>query len=104
MNALTSLRYVTNSGLTMVALVYPTIGYGEENPAKLAGTARFDLSAGASVGTLDGGQIIAGNGSIQRPNWVPDSQQPAAYTVSFPVSRLGCARLRSGSRRQAAGP
>ena len=74
MNALTSLRCVTYSGLTMVALVYPTIGYGEENPAKLAGTARFDLSAGASVGTLDDGQIIAGNGSIQRPNWVPESQ------------------------------
>ena len=41
------------------------------------------------MGTLENGQIIAGIGSIQRPNWVPESQQSAAYTVNFPVSRLG---------------
>lgn len=58
-------------------------------PVKLANSARIDLSAGAGVGKLDDGQVVVGNGSIQRPNWVPESQQSAAYTVNFPVTRLG---------------
>ena len=89
MNALSSLRLGTFTILSIAVLLCPTIGYGEESPAKLAGSARFDLSAGASVGTLDDGQIIGGNGSIQRPNWMPESQQSAVYTVNIPVTRLG---------------
>lgn len=61
----------------------------ESEPVKLAGSARFDLSAGAGVRSIEDGQIVAGNGSIQRPNWLAEDQQSKAFTVNFPVSRLG---------------
>ena len=48
----------------------------QSEPVKLAESARFDLSAGAGLRSLDDGQIIAGNGSIQRPNWVAEDQRP----------------------------
>jgi endoglucanase len=62
-------------------------------PVKLASEARFDLSASADVRALDVGRIVSGIGSIQRPNWIPADEQPRAYTVNFPVSRLGWREL-----------
>ena len=35
------------------------------------------------------GVIIEGNGSIERKNWVSESEQPRGYTVNFPVTHLG---------------
>ena len=32
-------------------------------PVKLATTARFDMTADATVGALDDGQVVAGNGT-----------------------------------------
>jgi endoglucanase len=71
-------------------LLLPSSLFGAQSePVKLAGSARFDLSAGAGVRSLDDGQVISGNGSIQRPNWVAENQRSWAFTVNFPVSRLG---------------
>ena len=66
----------------------------QSEPLKLAGSARFDLNAEAGVLSLDDCQVIAGNGSIERPNWVAEDQRARAYTVNFPVSRLGWRELK----------
>jgi endoglucanase len=58
-------------------------------PVKLAGAARFDLSADARAASIEDGQVIAGNGSIDRMNWVAKSNQPRGYTVNFPITHLG---------------
>jgi endoglucanase len=58
-------------------------------PAKLANSARFDLSAEPQVGAIEGGVVIKGYGTITRKNWVSASEQPLGYTVSAPVTHLG---------------
>jgi endoglucanase len=58
-------------------------------PVKLASAARFDLSADARAGSIEDGQIIAGNGSSERMNWVAESDRPRGYTVNFPITNLG---------------
>jgi endoglucanase len=61
----------------------------EGDPVKLAGAARFDLRADARAHAIEGGQVIEGNGSITRMNWVSESEQPRGYTLNFPVTHLG---------------
>lgn len=69
------------------SLVVPARADGE--PVKLAGAARFDLSADPQTGRIEGGRVIAGNGSLARKNWVSESEQPRGYTVNFPITPLG---------------
>ncbi len=63
-------------------------GQGVE-PAKLAESARFDISAEPGVQALDHGRALSGGGTIGRMNWVPAAEQSRSYTVSFPVSYRG---------------
>jgi endoglucanase len=67
----------------------PAIAFASGEPVKLATAARFDLTADAKVGAIEKGQVVEGNGSIDRMNWVPESDQVRGYTVNFPVSHLG---------------
>lgn len=57
--------------------------FGQGNPLKLGTQARFDLMASAEVGSIDGGQIILGAGSVARMNWIPAADQSRSYTVYF---------------------
>ena len=41
------------------------------------------------AGSIEDGQVIAGNGSIDRMNWVAESDRPRGYTVNFPITHLG---------------
>src|SRR4051812_25310269 len=81
------------SALVLALSLSGTIARAQTEPAKLAASARFDLSASAEVGTLENGQVVAGNGSIQRPNWMPADRRSTAYTANFPVTRLGWREL-----------
>ncbi len=58
-------------------------------PVKLAGTARFDLSADEHTGTIEEGRFLEGDGSLARMNWLAAAEQPRAYTASFPVTYRG---------------
>jgi endoglucanase len=57
--------------------------YGQSNPLKLATQARFDLTASTETGSIDGGQIVTGAGTVARMNWIPVADQPRSYTVHF---------------------
>ncbi|APW61403.1 glycoside hydrolase family 5 protein [Paludisphaera borealis] len=70
-------------------LLIPTAFALADEPVKLAGSARFDLTADAKTGAIDDGRITVGDGSIDRPNWLPADRQTGSYTVNFPVSRIG---------------
>ncbi len=81
------------AGVLIVALALGSgaaagIVRGDE-PAKLASTARFDLAVDLAAGAIEQGRITTGQGSIARPNWLSEPAQGRAYTVNFPVSRLG---------------
>jgi endoglucanase len=67
----------------------PLFARADGEPTKLASAARFDLSADQKTGSIDGGRVTEGNGSIERMNWVSESEQPRGYTVNFPVTHLG---------------
>jgi endoglucanase len=75
--------------LILPYVLIPSLAMADGEPVKLAGGARFDLSADAHVGKIDDGRVIDGNGSIERKNWVSESEQPRGYTVNFPVTHLG---------------
>jgi endoglucanase len=75
--------------LILPFVLIPTLAMADGEPVKLAGGARFDLSADAHVGKIDNGRVIEGNGSIERKNWVSESEQSRGYTVNFPVTDLG---------------
>ena len=62
-------------------------------PVKMAGAARFDLLADARAGSIQDGQVITGNGSIERMNWVAETDRPRGYTVNFPITHLGLRSL-----------
>jgi endoglucanase len=66
-----------------------TPAVGQSHPVKLAGTARFDLSADAAVGSLNDGKVVAGDGSAERMNWVPEADRLRGYTVNFPITHFG---------------
>jgi endoglucanase len=75
--------------LTLFLGLSPVPALAEGEPVKLAGVARFDLSADDNVGAIEKGQVIEGNGSIERKNWIAEAEQPRGYTVNFPVTHLG---------------
>ena len=63
-------------------------GHTADNPLKLAGSARFDITATAEAGELTQGEVTRGDGTIGRKNWVPAAEQSRGYTVNFPLSRF----------------
>ncbi|MGP0063718.1 MAG: glycoside hydrolase family 5 protein [Isosphaeraceae bacterium] len=69
----------------IVAFSSRVTAFGDE-PAKLAQTARFDLSADARAGSIEDGRVVEGDGSIARMNWMPSAEQSRGYTVNVPVS------------------
>jgi len=74
---------------TLVLALAMVSSLAAAEPVKMAGAARFDLSADARAGSIEDGQVIAGNGSIERMNWVSESDRPRGYTVNFPITHLG---------------
>jgi endoglucanase len=86
MRRTTCMRSVLVHGL-LVSVGLTASAAGEAT--RLASSARFDLTADDRVGALEHGQVVAGEGSIERPNWVPESQQILSYTVQFPVVHFG---------------
>ena len=76
--------------LTLLVSISPAAARADGEPAKLAGAARFDVTADARTGSIDHGQVVEGNGSIERMNWVSESARTRGYTVNFPVTHLGC--------------
>jgi endoglucanase len=77
-------------GLVLALLLglTPSPGFADE-PVKLASAARFDLMADAQARAIEGGQVIEGKGSIERMNWVSESEQLRGYTVGFRITHLG---------------
>jgi len=71
--------------LSLLAVTPLTAG----EPVKLASSARFDLSADSQVGAIEEGKVVEGSGTIERKNWVMESEQPLGYTTTIPVTRLG---------------
>ena len=82
--------------VALVCAIIPASARADGEPAKLASTARFDLSGDARVGSLEAGRVVAGSGTIMRMNWVPEAQQPRGYTVSLPVTHVGWHSLTVG--------
>ena len=74
---------------TLVLALAMVSSLAAAEPVKMAGAARFDLSADARAGSIEDGQVIAGYGSIERMNWVAESDRPRGYTVNFPITYLG---------------
>jgi endoglucanase len=58
----------------------------DNEPVRLAATGRLDLRAEGT--SIENGQIVAGGGTIERMNWIPESDRPRSYTINFSVSRL----------------
>ncbi len=80
--------------LRIVQRVVVIIGFASAfasaaEPVRLAGTARFDLSADVQVGAIEEGRFLEGDGSLSRMNWVAAAEQPRGYTASIPVTYRG---------------
>ena len=90
--------------ISVLTALEPVSSRGEGEPVRLATAARFDLSADVEAGSLEDGKVVAGNGTLARMTWVPESEQARGYTVSFAVTDLGWRRWRSSSRRPAPEP
>lgn len=56
-------------------------------PVKVASQGRFDLSS--PTVKLEKGEVLAGNGQIQRMNWQRAEEQARGYTANFAVTRFG---------------
>lgn len=81
------MRGMLEGAVGLLLVVGPALHADE--PAKMATSARFDLSADPQVGAIEKGAVVKGNGTIARKNWVAESEQPLGYTVSFAVTHLG---------------
>ena len=62
-------------------------------PVKLAGAARFDLSADDQVGKIENGRVIEGNGSIERQELGRRIRAAAGLHGEFPGHPSGLASL-----------
>ena len=82
--------------VALVCAIVPASALADAEPAKLAATARFDLTGDARIGSLEDGRVVAGNGTIARMNWVPEAQQSRGYTVNLPVTHIGWRSLAVG--------
>src|SRR5271163_3425239 len=74
---------------TLLVAFSPVPTLADSEQVKLAATARFDIVADAHAGVLDDGKVVAGNGTIERRNWVAESEKRRGYTINFPVSHRG---------------
>ncbi len=72
----------------LLAFSTGAIAAGDE-PLRLARGARFDLTADDQAKAIEQGRVVLGDGSIERPNWLPPARQTSVYTVNFPISRIG---------------
>ncbi len=77
------------SPVLMTLSFFGQVAVADDEPARLASTARFDVSADAQASRIENGRVIEGKGSIERKNWVSELEQPRGYTVNFPVTHLG---------------
>jgi hypothetical protein len=73
--------------LATIAAIAPVAAAAE--PVKLAESARFDITAHASVQSLDDPRVLGGGATIARMNWKPEAERPLSFTVSFPVTDRG---------------
>src|SRR5262249_55913465 len=82
---------ILNARITLVlaCAIIPVAARADGEPARIAASARFDLTGDAHVRSLENGRVRAGSGTISRMNWVPESDQSRGYTVSLPVSHIG---------------
>ena len=69
--------------LALLAIEMPFVA-SAVNPTKMAVQTRFDLSSKA-VNLMDG-TVEAGNGKMQRMNWVSSEAKSRGYTANFAVS------------------
>jgi endoglucanase len=74
--------------VALLVLMAPARAVADGEPVRLAAEARFDLSADSRAGSIERGEVIAGNGTIVRKSWVDESEQPRGYTISFPITHL----------------
>jgi endoglucanase len=74
---------------TLLPAFSPVAALADDEQVKLAATARFDIVADVNARVLDDGKVVVGNGTMERRNWVAESEVPRGYTISFPVSHRG---------------
>lgn len=55
-------------------------------PEKLAGSARFDLTAAENISALNDGSIVSGSGSVGRKTWDPNPAR--GFTVNFSITHF----------------
>lgn len=79
------------SFLALLAIEVP-FALQAANPAKMAVEARFDMSS-AEV-KLEKGQILAGNGKIERMNWAQGEASQRGYTANFAISHYAWSEAR----------
>ncbi len=82
-------RATIKASLALVCALVPAAAQSEDGPARMAATARFDLTGDAGTGSLENGRVVAGNATIARMNWVPEAEKPRGYTISFSVTHVG---------------
>lgn len=63
-------------------IVTSTICRAQSNPAKLATSGRFDLTASVAVGALNDGVLLDGAGFMGRHTWRPAAEHDRTYTVN----------------------
>ena len=75
--------------LALVYIMVSAPARAQPELAKMAATARFDVTGDARTGSLENGRIITGNGTMGRMNWVPEADQSRGYTINFAVTHVG---------------
>ncbi len=73
--------------MTVLAAIGPSAIAAE--PAKLAESARFDITADAAVEALENGHALEGGAALARMSWKPEAERSRGYTVSFPINHRG---------------
>ncbi len=68
------------------------VARAQDNPVKLATTARFDLRGDAGVGALNQGFLTSAHGDAVHQTWLAAPEVPNTYTVSFDITRYSWTR------------
>jgi endoglucanase len=63
------------------------------NPSEMAATARLDIQASPSVGSLSQGSAATGGGSLARMAWLPVAEQPLTYVAHWPIRHWTWSRV-----------
>jgi endoglucanase len=79
--------------LALVCVMFTGGAQAQNEPVRMAATARFDLTGHSGTGSLGNGRIVGGDGTIARMNWVPEADQPRGYTINFAVTHVGWRNL-----------